>query len=119
LAAVTMMQGNAAMALEYIWRSLQIAETQKSRSLFVDIVKKRLERATMEKFGLPSAGLDRAMARPSELAQIAADLVKREPEIGACVARAARAWPKPLSAQELFGAMDPGALSADPVLAAC
>jgi len=117
LAAVMMMQGKTAEALDTIWQSLQIAETQKSRKLFVDIVKKAGWTNDNGKIRMAvSRALTEPWARPGDLAQVAADLVKRSPEIGTCVERAAQAWPNPLSARELFGAMDLGVLSADPLL---
>ena len=117
LAAVTMLQGNGAMALEIVWRSLQIAETQKSRRLFVDIVKgARWTKDNPRLRAALSRALTEPWARPGDLARISADLIKLEPGIGACVARAARAWPKYLSAQELFGTAGLAAFSADNLL---
>src|SRR5206468_3226353 len=77
LAAVMMAQGNAVMALEHVCRSLQIAETQNNKSLFVDIVKKAPWAGGDKKIRIAvSRALTEPWARPSELAQIAAEFVK-------------------------------------------
>jgi tetratricopeptide (TPR) repeat protein/2-polyprenyl-3-methyl-5-hydroxy-6-metoxy-1,4-benzoquinol methylase len=117
LAAVMMMQGHAAMALITIWQSLQIAETQKNKKLFVDIIRATGGTTDNGKIRIAvSRALTEPWARPGDLARIGADLVKRTPGIGACVTRAAEAWPQRLSARELFGATGLAALSADPLL---
>jgi tetratricopeptide (TPR) repeat protein/2-polyprenyl-3-methyl-5-hydroxy-6-metoxy-1,4-benzoquinol methylase len=117
LAAVLMIEGNDAMALDTIWRSLQITETQKNKKLFVDIVKKTRWTRDDGKIRLAvSRALTEPWARPSELAQVGADLIKCNLDIGACVTRAAQAWPQVLSTQELFGSLDLAVLSADPLL---
>ena len=116
-AAVTMMQGEAAMALDTIQRSLEIAQTDRSKKLFVDIVR-RMGRTSDD--GKIRTAVSRALtepwARPGELARAGADLIKRDPVIGACVGRAAQTWPRRLSMRELFGALDLAVLSADPLL---
>jgi len=56
--------------------------------------------------------------RPGELARIGTDLVKLDPVIGGCVARAADAWPLRLSAQALFGPNGLATVAADPLLCA-
>ena len=57
-------------------------------------------------------------ARPGELTQTAASLIKQGAKIGAPVARAARAWPRSLPARELFGPDGPDALADDALLLA-
>ena len=119
LAAVTMMQGHAAMALETVRQSLRIAETAKSKRLFVDIVKKmRWTKNDREIRAAVSRALTEPWARPGELAQVGADLIKLTPGVGACVTRAARSWPRHLSAKDLYSATDLAMLSADPLLCA-
>src|SRR6185312_7981017 len=63
-----------------------------------------------------SRALTEPWAKPGELAQIAADFLKRDAEIGPCVRRAVQAWPKGLSLRALFGTTELGGLSADPLL---
>ncbi|MDD5175802.1 MAG: tetratricopeptide repeat protein [Sterolibacterium sp.] len=119
LALLLNAQGHSATALNLILQSLRIRETGEARNLFVSCVKRRhwtqdhnairqvLGRALTEPWG-----------RPKELARVSIDLVKRNPEIGGCVARAVGAWPGRLSAQDLFGANAVAALAADPLLCA-
>ena len=57
-------------------------------------------------------------ARPDELAHTSASLIKQGAHIGACVARAAQAWPRSLSALELFGPGGPQMLADDELLLA-
>ena len=119
LAAVLMMQGHGGMALDTVWRSLQIGETVKSRRLFVDIVKKTRGGGDEGKFrDALSRALTEPWARPAELAEVSADFIKRSPGIGACVMRAVQAWPQCLSAQELFSGIGLAALSSDSLLCA-
>ncbi len=56
--------------------------------------------------------------RPGDLAQIGAGLLKLDAYIGPCIAKAVTAWPKLLSAQELYEADGPAALLGNPVLCA-
>ncbi len=117
LAAVTLLLGNNATALDVVWRSLQIAETEVSKRLFVDIAKKSHWTSYDSRFRTAVIrALAEPWARPSELARASADLVKLTPGIGDCVARAAQAWPRYLSAQELFGPVGPAVFSADELL---
>ena len=62
--------------------------------------------------------LTEAWARPDELARAAAQLIKQNAHIGACVARAALAWPRPLPALELLGPGGPAGLADDELLLA-
>lgn len=117
LAAVLMLQGKYLPALETLWRSLQIAETENSKRLFVDFVKKAhwtsCDRRIRDTVG---RALAEPWARPSELAQAAANLIKLTPGIGEGVTRAAKAWPDYLSAAELYGTGGLAALSDDTLL---
>ncbi len=114
LAAVTMLQGDAAMAMDIIWRSLQIAETQNSKSVFVDIAKNsRWTRSDPKIRATLTRALVEPWARPGELAHAAIALLKATPGIADCVTRAVQAWPQYLSAKDLYGS---GALCADELL---
>ena len=62
--------------------------------------------------------LTEAWARPDELARAAAQLIKQNARIGACVARAVQAWPRSLPALELFGPGGPAGLADDGLLLA-
>jgi Tfp pilus assembly protein PilF/2-polyprenyl-3-methyl-5-hydroxy-6-metoxy-1,4-benzoquinol methylase len=109
--------GDAPRALEAIIQSLRIAMSTKAKRIFADIVKSRgwtsdnaQLRATM------THALAGAWERPSELAHSSASLIKQRAQTGACIARAARAWPRHLPASELFGNDGPSALAKDELL---
>jgi tetratricopeptide (TPR) repeat protein/SAM-dependent methyltransferase len=117
LAAVMMIKGDPTTALDIVWRSLQIAETDKSRRLFADIVKQTCWTRDEPRIrDALSRALAEPWARPGDLARVSANLIKLEPDIGAAVARAAEAWPKPLSARELFGSAGVARFAADKLL---
>jgi len=116
LAAVLMLQGKYVPALDTLWRSLQIVETENSKRLFVEFVKKirwtNCDSAIRETV---SRALAEPWARPSELAKAAANLIKLTPGVGDGVKQAALAWPNMLSATELYPA-GVASLSADALL---
>ncbi|HVZ27607.1 MAG TPA: tetratricopeptide repeat protein [Rhizomicrobium sp.] len=119
LAAVLAAKGDATGALEAALTSLQIRETAKAKWIFVDIAKplqwtgdnaqirKTMLRAVLEPW-----------ERPCDLAHSCASLIKQGSPTGAIVARAARAWPEPLSAAVLYGPDGLAALSNDALLCA-
>jgi Tfp pilus assembly protein PilF/2-polyprenyl-3-methyl-5-hydroxy-6-metoxy-1,4-benzoquinol methylase len=114
LAGVLVAKGDAALALETVLRSLRIRETVKAKWLFVELAKSL--RWTSDNAQIRAAmvrALTEPWARPSELAHSSASLIKLNPQIGASVARAAHAWPRSLSAAELFGpVIDGGGIAA-------
>ncbi|MGZ5927826.1 MAG: tetratricopeptide repeat protein, partial [Rhizomicrobium sp.] len=124
LARVLAAQGDAASALETVQQSLAIRETANAKRIFVDIAKlvgwtndnaqahHALARHTMAR------ALTEAWARPDELARAAVQLIKQNAHMGACVARAALAWPRPLPALELFSPGGPAELADDELLLA-
>ncbi len=119
LAAVLMAQGDSNQALEMVRCSLHLRETAQNRSLFVQIVRPLRWTADSEVLRLL---LTRAMTepwdRPDRLAPTAAAMIGKGPVTGALVARAAKTWPKPLGAPELFGTTRLAALDADRLLLA-
>ena len=109
LAVLLMEHGKVAVALNAIKLSLQIKDTAESRLLFVGCVKGL--RFTNDDYGIQEffvRALTEPWCRPGVLARAGADLVKLDPDAGGCIARAAGAWPRRLTVQELFG---PGGLS--------
>ena len=112
-------QGKPPMALQVIKQSLRVKETWEAKCIFVACVK-RLR--FMNDNGEYRTDMVRALTepwgRPSELARMSADLVRRTPDIGACVARAVDAWPVRLTAEALFGTNGITAVAADPLLCA-
>ena len=104
LARVLLAEGDAEAALEVVRRGFSVRETPSNRHLFVQCMKHLRS--------IPRGGdlrdlLIRALLEPwgrsAELARIGAAFLKQSDIIGACVARANAAWPRLLSAQELFG----------------
>ncbi len=119
LALLLMEQGNANVALNAIKLSLQIKETAETKRIFVECIKDL-------NFVNNDNGVQTAVARavtepwcrPSKLTRVGADLVKASPDIGGCIARAAGAWPRRLSGQDLFGSNGLVALAANELLCA-
>lgn len=112
-------QGKSLMALDMIKRSLEIRETQKAREFFVDCVKGLHFTSVDPLFrDLMARALSEPWGRPSDLARVAIEVVKLGSGVGPCIARACEAWPRRLSAQDLFGTDGLAASAADPLLRA-
>jgi len=112
-------QGKSIMALNTIKQSLQIKETREAKSIFVACVKRlRFTHDDNEIRLTMVRALTEPWGMPSELARISTELVKLNPDIGRCVARATNAWPLQLPAQDLFGSNGLTMLAADPLLRA-
>lgn len=60
--------------------------------------------------------LTASWARPTDLARAAVPFIRLNPAIAACAARSTKAWPKPLTAEQLFGPTGLGAIAGDPLL---
>ena len=119
LARVLAAGGDAARALETVLKSLRISETASAKRIFVDIVKQiHWANDNREARHAMARALTEPWARPDELAHTSASLIKQSARIGACVARAAQAWPRSLSALELFGPDGPKMLADDELLLA-
>jgi tetratricopeptide (TPR) repeat protein len=114
--------GDPAAALTAIQRSLQLYETENTKLLFVGCLRNLsfipngidlrddLARALSEPWG-----------RPTDIARFAANLIKRDGTIGACVRRIGAAWPNlswpDLSAQrELFSPAELAEICGDRLL---
>ena len=119
LALLLMEQGQTMVALNAIKLSLQIKDAAESKRIFVDCIK-----------DLHFAGDDggikdfliRAVTgpwcRPGKLSRVGADLLKLDPVIGGCIARATAAWPRRLAAPELYGPDGLAALAGSELLGA-
>jgi Flp pilus assembly protein TadD len=119
LAYVLAAQGDAARALETILQSLRIKETASAKRIFVNIARQlSWAKDNREVRSAMARALTDPWARPDELAHTSAGLTKQSTHIGASVARAARAWPRPLSAEELFGSGGPKIFAEDGLLLA-
>jgi len=108
LSALLKDQGRQGEALAMVLHALSIAATPDAKRIFVDIAKRfswsgdnRWARSALAR------ALTDPWVRPAELATASASLIKQNALIGAAVARAAAAWPRPLPAPDLFG---PGGL---------
>jgi Flp pilus assembly protein TadD/2-polyprenyl-3-methyl-5-hydroxy-6-metoxy-1,4-benzoquinol methylase len=117
LAETLALQGDAVTAVEMILQSLCIGDTVDAKRIFAEITQplrwggdNALVRSTMQR------ALAEAWARPGMLSRSAASLIKQGAETGACIARAAKAWPVALPAQELFGPEGLAALARDTLL---
>ena len=117
LALLLNAQGKAAMALHVIKQSLRLKETAEARNVFVSCVKNI--RLTHDDNDI-RIGVTRALAeswcRPDDLARVSIDLIRLNPEIAGCIARAAATWSERLPAQDLFGPNGIAVLAADPLL---
>jgi len=119
LALLLTMRGEAAAALDAIKRSLQTQDTAAARQIFVDCITKY--RCTSGDSDIQAAlvrALTEPWCRPSRLARTSVNYIKHDPQIGACIARAAGAWPRRLSVEELLGADGADALSTNELFGA-
>ena len=119
LASLLSMQGDVVAATNVICQSLTLQQTQKAKRIFVDVIRNGRwieDNDTIR--SLMVRALTEPWGRPSDLAQVGAELLKLDACIGPCVAKAVTAWPKFPSAQELYGAGGPAALLDNPVLCA-
>ena len=119
LAVLSIAQCQPMMALNVIKQSLQIKATAEAKSNFVACVKHL--RCTHDDSDIRVTlvrALTEPWGRPAYLARAGIDLVKLNPEIGECVARATNAWPLRLSAQDLFGLNGLTTLASEPLLCA-
>lgn len=119
LAEMLAVQGDAVAALEAVLKSLHIRDTSGAKRIFVEIVKPL--RWAGDNAYLRDAmlrAITQTWARPGDLAQSAASLIKQGTETGACIARAAKEWPRDLAAPELFGPEGSSALARDSLLCA-
>jgi Flp pilus assembly protein TadD/SAM-dependent methyltransferase len=118
-AALRMVQGDFAMAMNLIARSLSIQETPKAKRLFAAVA--RQLRWTGDGGGIRpvmTRALSEPWTRPAKLAPAAGEIVKLHPVTGPMIARAAAAWPRPLTAAELYGPDGLNALATDTLLQA-
>jgi len=119
LASALAARGDAAAALETVHRSLRIRETANAKRIFVDIAKQvHWTNDNAQARHAMARALTEPWARPGELARTAALLIKQSAHTGACVARAAHAWPRSLPAPDLFGPGGAAMLADDGLLLA-
>ncbi len=116
-AALLHLRGDAQAALRMILRSLQIAPTDAAKNIFVNCVRSlHLSQDDGELRAAMASALSEPWGRPAELMWSGTCLLKLQPGIQAMLARAARAWPRRLPAQDLFGADGLAMLEGDSLL---
>lgn len=117
LASLLSMQGDVVAATNVICQSLARQQTQNAQRIFVDVIRSG---RGIEDSGTIRPLMVRALTepwgRPSDLAQVGAELLKSDTYIGPCIARAVAAWSRTPSTQELYGAGGPAVLLDDPLL---
>src|SRR3984893_4216475 len=115
-------QGDLARAFALSHRGLAVAETQESRAFFLQCAARLpsvpSDRAVRDDLArLITRALAEGWTRPSEIAGLAAMLIRSGPA-DACIARAAAAWPRRLGQTELGSAEELAAVSGSPLLRA-
>ena len=104
LARAFLFTGQTDNALGALRRALAIRETADTQALFVQTVRVLPVPPDVDDFrALFWRALSEPWGRVNGLAPVAAKLVKQTAAIGACIKRAAEAWPGRLPADELFG----------------
>lgn len=110
-------QGQSLMALNTIKQSLRIKETGEAKNIFVSCVNNlSFTHVDSETQATLAQALTELWCSPSELVRAATEMIKLNPEIGGCIARAVDAWPLRLSSSELFGENSLTSLEVDPLL---
>jgi tetratricopeptide (TPR) repeat protein/SAM-dependent methyltransferase len=106
-------------ALGVLRRAIAIGATPETKSLFIQYLRSHASIPDVDDLRrLMVEALSEPWARPNEVGPIAASLVKSDPAVRECIARASHAWPRRLPARELLGASGFGAIS-DCRLLAC
>ena len=119
LAEMLAAQGDAVAALDAILKSLRIRDASDAKRIFAKIVKPmRWAGDDMQLRDMMRRAIIETWARPVELSRSAASLIKQGLGTGACISRAAKAWPRMLAVPELFGPEGPSALARDELLCA-
>jgi tetratricopeptide (TPR) repeat protein/2-polyprenyl-3-methyl-5-hydroxy-6-metoxy-1,4-benzoquinol methylase len=119
LASLLSVQGDVVAATNVICQSLKLQQTKKAQRTFVEVIRNGRwieDNDTIR--SLMVRALTEPWGRPSDLAQVGAELLKLDAHIGPCIAKAVTAWPNFPSAQELYEADGPAALLDNPVLCA-
>ena len=117
LASLLSVQGDVVAATNVICQSLKLQQTQKAQRTFVEVIRNGRwieDNDTIR--SLMVRALTEPWGRPSDLAQVGAELLKLDAYIGPCIAKAVTAWPNFPSAQELYEADGPAALLDNPVI---
>lgn len=122
LVRLLLAQGDVTKAFALSHRGLALAETEESRALFAQCATRLPSlpddvAARNDLARLTTRALVEGWTRPSELAPLAAMLIRSGPG-DACIARAVAAWPRRLGRAELGSADELAAISGSPLLCA-
>ncbi len=118
LASAFIALGKPAAALDVAKRSLQVQESDEAKAILVSCLGHMQGMTDQQLRPIMVRALSECWGWPHALARVCIDLVKLDPDIAGCVARAVEAWPRSLPAQTLFGANGLAALAADSLLSA-
>lgn len=110
--------GKTQAALDAVQRGLAKQETAFGKSVFVQCLRNLPSTPDPALKALVVRAVSEPWTRPNELTRHCIALIKADPDIGPCVARAAAAFPAALGADELFGRNGLAALSRDPLVRA-
>jgi Tfp pilus assembly protein PilF/SAM-dependent methyltransferase len=106
-----------AVALAALRCAFGLKETNEARSLVVHCLKHwRSTQDIGDLRDFVSRALSEGWDRPVELARVSAAIIKKNPGVGESIARATNAWPRRLSADELWGASGLAAACEDQLL---
>lgn len=112
LAKAYMAAGRPELAIVAAARALELDETERRKTFFAHCAKLVLFDRDDGRMGkLVLRALTEGWARPRELSRACISLIKLDRRVNECIARANAAWPKRLSANELFGPAGIAALS--------
>ena len=117
LASLLNTKNEPMLALDIIEQSMQVKETLKAKCFFVDCVKRlRFENDAAPVRNNLMRALSENWGRPGDLEKTSTAFIKLNRDIAECMARAMKAWPQRLKAQDLFGPTGLAAFAADPLL---
>src|SRR5580693_7656830 len=109
--------GDVRSAILAAARALELRDTVAGKTFFAQCLRYGRFTADNGQFRqLSLRALTEGWTHPRDLVQVCLSLVALDTEIGACVARANRAWPTRLAAAALFGASGLDALARDDLL---
>jgi Flp pilus assembly protein TadD len=104
-------------ALSSYKRALALAASPEIKSNFARCIKKiEPPNADAGLRQLLTRAISEPWTRPGDLANASITMIRADPIVGACIERAAHAWPKRLARDELFGPAELAALSTDALL---
>jgi len=110
-------QAEPMKALDTIKQSLQIKETEEAKNIFIGCIKRlHFVQDNNELRSMMVRALTEPWGRPNDLSRAGIELIKLNPDIGATINRAVKAWPEMLSAKDLFGITGLNVLTVDPLL---